>query len=233
MVLSPSKKQEKVTLKESSENNPPAGGGSRLPSEVSAGFMVVFAALVLVTLLVLSSRSHFLTPMAERKVIFNYIGGLAKNAPVHFAGHNVGKVEGVRFIGAPKTQVEVTISIAKDVPVRKDSEAVIDALGFMGEKYLELTVGKEDSPLLGDGEPLKGTDPIPMMEMIKRGNAVLTEFEATNQHMKKLTNQLDEILTSNRKGLDDTFQNLDSVSANLKDMTADLKAHPWKLLRKS
>ena len=233
MVLSLSKKQENTTSKESLENKPSPAGVSGLSAEIRAGFMVVFSAIVLIALLMLSSRAHFLTPVVERKITFGYIGGLAKNAPVHFAGHNVGKVEKIHFIASPKTQIEVTISMAKDVPIRRDSEAFIDALGFMGEKYMEITTGTDASPLLGETELLKGTDPIPMMEMIKKGNAVLSEFEQTNQHMKKLTHQLDEILSSNRKGLDETFENLNSVSANLKDMTEDLKTHPWKLLRKS
>ena len=134
MVLSLSKKQEKVTSKESSGNNNSGGGGPALASEVRAGLMVTLAALVLAGLLILSSRSHFLQPVSQRKVVFGYIGGLAKNAPVHFAGHNVGKVENIRFVASPKTHLEVTISVAKDVPIRKDSEAFIDALGFMGEK---------------------------------------------------------------------------------------------------
>ncbi len=232
MVLSLSKKQEKVTSKEFSGNNNPGEEGSKLSSEVQAGFMVTFAALALVGLLIVSSRAHFLQPVAQRKVTFGYIGGLTKNAPVHFAGHNVGKVENIHFIASPKTQVEVTISMAKDVPIRKDSEAFIDALGFMGEKYMEITPGKSESPLLGEGEPLKGTDPIPMMEMIKKGNEIMGEFEETNQHLKKVASELEGIVGSNRGELDGIFKNLNAASANLKDMTADLKAHPWKLLKK-
>lgn len=233
MALSLSKKQEKPTSKEFSENNPASAGGALLSAEIRAGLMVTLSALVLLGLLIASSRAHFLQPVSTRKVLFNYIGGLSKNAPVHFAGHNVGKVEKIHFITSPKTQLEVTISLAKDVPVRQDSEAFIDTLGFMGEKYLEITVGKDASPLLGEADPIKGTDPIPMMEMIKKGNEIMDEFQKTTQHLKTLTEDLTKIMGDNREQLDGIFQNLNVTSGNLKDMTSDLKTHPWKLLRKS
>ena len=234
MVLSLSKKQESTTSKESSGNNPPPGGGnSTLTAEIRAGLMVSLAALVLLGLLIVSSRAHFLQPVNTRKIVFGYIGGLTKSAPVHFAGHNVGKVESIRFIPSPKMQVEVMISVAKNAPIRKDSGAYIDALGFMGEKYVEITIGKDESPLLGEGDIIHGTDPVPMMEMIKKGNEIMDEFQKTTSHLKKLTDDLSEIVGGNREELDGMIKNLDATSGNLKDMTSDIKTHPWKLLRKS
>ena len=70
------------------------------------------------------------------------------------------------------------------------------------------------------------------MEIVKRGTALLDEFEATSESLVKLVQNLNVLVNKNEDELGSIFKNIDDTSLNLKDMTADLKAHPWKLLKK-
>lgn len=229
MALLTSKKQEKTTSKESWVNNISQPYAS---NEIRSGFLVIVSALVLLGMLLMSGKSGFFGQTRTVKISFNYIGGLEKNSPVHFAGHKVGKVTGIDFNPDGPSLLTVTAAVSPDIILRADSQAYVDALGFMGEKYVELTPGAPGAAALEADQTLKGTDPMPMMELVKRGTELLSEFEKTNKSMNSLMADMKKLLDGNKENLDGIFTNLNSSSSNLNDMTKNLKYHPWKILRK-
>jgi phospholipid/cholesterol/gamma-HCH transport system substrate-binding protein len=202
------------------------------PSEVRSGFLVMLTLGVFLTLLFLSGSFQMIKDNYDIPVTFKYISGLQKNAPVHVAGFKVGKVTDIRFLGGEESGVLVTCSVTKDVVLKKDAEAYINVAGFMGEMFIEFFSGSPSSPRLQPGERLKGTDPIPLMELVKRGSQLLDQFENISGNLKNLVTDMRDILGNNKSELDQTIKNLDETSGNLKEMTLDLKRHPWKLLRK-
>ncbi len=205
---------------------------SRLNPEIRSGFLVTASLAVLIFFLFAAGGSALLKGDYEVDILFNYVSGLAKNAPVHFAGHEVGQVSRVEIRGEKDGQIQVTASLSKEVVLRKDSEAFIDMLGFMGEKYLELTPGSPDAAPLGADEPLRGTDPIALDKMMKEGTEAAEELKKTTVTLRELIENLNELVGENRRKLNSTFENLNEASQNLKEMTQDLKLHPWKLLKK-
>jgi hypothetical protein len=72
---------------------------------------------------------------------------------------------------------------------------------------------------LAEGEMIEGVDPVSMMTML-RDSADL--FAGVGGALKE-----------NRSDLDTIFTNLRTTSENLKELSEDVKAHPWKLIRKS
>lgn len=230
MALFLSKKPERVTLKESSGNSKTEFYSS---SEIRAGALIVLSVALLFFLLFMSGKSQLFQDTYRIQILFNYIGGLAKNAPVHLAGKEVGQVADIRFVGSPDGRVAVTVAVSKEAVITKDAGAFIDALGFMGEKFIEIIPGSPESPALGENETLRGIDPIPLIDLIKKGTQIADEFEKTANSMQALMGDLNQIVGENRAQLDGTIANLNEASKNLKEMTADLKLHPWKLLKKS
>ena len=133
--------------------------------------------------------------------------------------------------GEPK--IQVTASVDKTIPVRVDSDAFIDVLGFMGEKFLELSPGTTKAELLTKEDTLTGTDPVPLMKIVKDSTELLAQFQEIANHAESLLGNLKDITGKNEQNMDEIFTNLNDTSGNLKEMTHDLKLHPWKLLRKS
>jgi len=201
--------------------------------ELRSGLMVVCSAVILLALLFSAGKVDLFSGTSQVPLFFDYISGLEKNAPVYFAGHKVGKVSDIQFAKGADARIQVTASIASGVQLKTDSEAYIDVLGFMLEKMVELTPGSPEAAVLPKGTPIRGSDPIAMMEIIKRGTELMDEFEATNESMKKLVADLEGLVSENRGDFDQIVSNLNDTSVNLKEMTSDLKKHPWKLLRKS
>ncbi len=235
MALSLLPKQTKPTSKESSVNKPQTSGSpdTQLAQEIRSGFFVVVSFAALLALLFLSGQSQFIQGGKKYTLQFNYVGGLTKNSPVHLSGYKVGKVSNITLTGNPEAAIAVEITVDNKAVIRQDTAAYVDAMGFMGEKFVELTNGTPEASVLAENAVLRGTDPMPMMELVKKGTELLEQFERSANAMDALLVDVKKIVGENTDELDSTFKNIDAMSLNLKDMTHDLKRHPWKLLRKS
>lgn len=201
-------------------------------NEVKSGLLIVTAAVGLVALLFGAGSYHFFSETYPVQIRFNYISGLEVSAPVHFAGHLVGKVTGIEILGKKNGQILVHAAISKQVVLRQDSQAYIDMMGFLGEKFLELTPGSHDTPVLAEGAILQGTEPLALNEIMQKGTAVAEELQKTTVALQGLISNLDDLIGENREQIKGIMMNADTASGNLRDMTLDLKYHPWKILRK-
>ena len=133
--------------------------------------------------------------------------------------------------GAAKP-VLVTVKVSSDAYVRKDSVAYIDTLGMMGEKFIEISVGSKDAPPMETGKVIEGVDPIPMHVLIRKMNSLADEVAKMTESLNPLLETVNDVVGGNKEQISKSIGNLHEVSANLRDMTADLKLHPWRLVRK-
>ncbi len=179
---------------------------------------MVASAAALLGLLFLAGNYQFFRDTRQVRILFDYISGLEKDAPVHFAGPEVGTVTGIQLLPGEEANLVVTASVSKGAALKTDSHATIDTLGLMGEKFVELTPGSPEAPPLEEGGHIRGADPIAMSMMIKQ--------------MMQLVEEVNAAVRDNRDELAGIFKNLEASSQNLKEMTADLKANPWKLFWK-
>jgi len=76
-------------------------------------------------------------------------------------------------------------------------------------------------------------------ELMKKADAdlanlktVMERTEALLGQAQTLVGRTDTTLSDNRKQIDATMENMKDISQNLKEMTEDVKKHPWKLIRK-
>ena len=193
-------------------------------NEVKSGVLVVICFSLLTILTFKVSDFRAMSATKSYKITFNFISGLEKNAPVHFAGHSVGIVKSISLHDGDPA-VEVVIQVAKATPVRADSEAFVDTLGLLGEKFISLMPGNATAVLLEPGGVLVGNEPTPIHQMITQMNELTTQ-------LIPLTEKSNHLLEGHEKDIEGILVNLNASSENLKEMTGDLKKHPWKLLRK-
>ena len=193
-------------------------------AEIKSGILVVVCFVLLSIITFKVGDFQAMRQTLEYRLVFNFVSGLEKNAPVHFAGHSVGTVKSIAIHdGTPA--VEVVIAIDKNVPLRKDSQAFVDTLGLLGEKFIALMPGTPGLPRLEPGGVLRGVEPTPLHQII-------TQMNEVTKNVIPLTEKTNRLLEGHEKDIDGILVNLNASSENLKDMTADLRAHPWKLLRK-
>ena len=220
--------------------------------ELRVGMFVIIA-IVLFTMVVFSigDINLFLEKGYRLKVIFGFISGLEMGAPVRLAGITAGEVQGIKTFydsALDKIQVEVLIWLKRDVKVRQDAEIYINMLGMLGEKYIEIfSAGTKQARLLKDGDKIVGYDPIPIERItrISQKNLIaLSEILGSSEtktsvkdilsNVRDITRDLKEIIAGIKAGKG-TIGKLvvnDKLYQNLEDFSADIKAHPWRLLRK-
>lgn len=155
-------------------------------------------------------------------------------------------------------QVEMGIRISRDALLEEDSTAYINTLGFLGEKYLEIIPGTPGARLLSAEEILAGKDSVSTEKLVESGYRAVTQmeraitsfntlvsdeetrgsFKATLVNSREATAQLTQFLAQANEAMgklnrgEGTVGKLltqDDLYRDLKDLTSDLKAHPWKL----
>lgn len=96
---------------------------------------------------------------------FENVGGLKERSPVVAAGVLVGRVENIGF-DAKTYQAVVTMEIKPEFKIfPTDTSASIFTAGLLGEKYIGLEPGADET-ILGDGGKIQFTQPALVLEKI-------------------------------------------------------------------
>ena len=82
------------------------------------------------------------------------------------------------------------------------------------------------------GTVIEGIDPIAMHVLIRKMNLLADEVAKMTESLNPLLKTVNDLVGGNKEEISKTLGNLNEVSANLRDMTSDLKLRPWRLIRK-
>ena len=181
-------------------------------------------------LLALAGLSYFIFSVSNLSLfekgrplqaVFGFANGLKEAAPVRLAGVEAGLVKNMEvFTDAnddQRTKVRVTMWIKEGVEIPVDSKVTINQLGLLGEKYVEIMPGTS-TDFFKAGTVVVGFDPVPMEKISERVYALTEKMERTIDNINKGQGTVGKFLTD------------ESIYRNLDELTADLKANPWKLL---
>ena len=191
---------------------------------------------------------YFAKPGYTIKVLFNFVGGIGPSAPVRFAGVGAGHVTGIQLIYDEKnksSKAEVTAWIEEHIKIENDASFVINTMGLLGERYLEIYPGTPGKPLVRSGDVLIGKDPVPMEKLTDNLSKLTDSISGIVGRIEKgegtigklltdtsLYDNLQEFTTKLNKGEGTLGQLLtnDSIYKNFEAFSEDLKRNPWKLL---
>ncbi|MDD4202524.1 MAG: MlaD family protein [Candidatus Omnitrophica bacterium] len=195
----------------------------------------------------------------EFYIKFSFVDGIGKGSPVQYAGVSIGHVKDVIIYydeEEKKNMVKTLVWINDgNDRVEKDALPVINVLGLLGEKYIEiLPDGGTENGFVKANDVIRGKDPIIMSEVTESlsqlaasANAIAKNIEEGKGTIGKLFS--DESLYDNLTGATSSannifkkieigegslgkFINQDTVYNNVEEFTTDIKDNPWKLLNK-
>lgn len=205
-----------------------------------------------------STQAQFTYPLRVRFGFVNGIDVGAPVRVSGVKVGEVRSVRAYRDEANQRMQVELGIRISRDAQLEEDSAAFINTLGLLGEKYLEIITGTPGARVLTAGEILVGKDSTSMDKLVESSYRAIQQMEraiasvnkiigdeATQQSLKDtLANskeataqltvflvQANEVLGKINRGEGTVGKLLtkDELYQDLKALTEDLKAHPWKL----
>jgi phospholipid/cholesterol/gamma-HCH transport system substrate-binding protein len=185
-------------------------------NEIRAGvFLLLSFAVLAVMIFTVSDIQSLFKKKKEIKVLFQFSDGIEKNAPVRLSGIKVGKVTNIRVLPEKGDKIELTLSIYSDTVIRRDTKAAIKTQGLIGGKYVELTGGSSQSPLLEPGGLIMGEESFKMEDLTKTALDVAVKLKNIADNLNKALG--DPALA---KSIKTTIANLQDVSANIKIMTS-------------
>ena len=134
----------------------------------------------------------------------NTVSGLLTGSAVLFNGIRVGEVTGLKLVPNEPKEIDVTITVDANAPVRTDTQASLDFQGLTGAAVVTLTGGSADAP------PLKAS-PGRLPALAASETAGQTMSEAARQAFARI----DKVLSENSGDLRTMVSNLTSFSEAL------------------
>ncbi len=171
------------------------------------------------------------TPFARKHTFFvtyHFAGGIDVGSPVRISGIKVGRVEKIELFqpadpsktvaskepgsspetGASVIPVRLKVSVSPEAArgVRQDSKVYINIAGLIGERYLEITPGSVEAPLVAANAVVPGIDPPRIDQLLSQSF--------------NLAGKIQEIIEENKGDLTKSIDLLYKLSANLNQTLA-------------
>lgn len=186
-----------------------------MSGELKAGFFVLaaFAALVVMTTR-LTQNQFAVSGTKTYYANVNDATGLLSNTKVKMAGLDVGQLSKMELAGA---HARITVVIASDLALHSDATIAVKALGFLGDKYLELSPGSANKPILEEGAYIT--------EGVASGSLDQLTAKTTQlvDNLKEITDVLKDSMKGTGEGsdgsrLDRILDNMEQFSQGLAEM---------------
>lgn len=142
---------------------------------------------------------------------FKQVLGLENQADVRLSGVNVGKVES---IVNDSGGVTVTLKIDNDAKIPDNSVATVTSIGVMGNKFVNITPGRDDGSYLQDGDHINVTDEADMNKVFESLDKVMAKVDTLLGSVQKVIGN--ETLQSSIVEMSD---NMKSATEHINGMT--------------
>jgi phospholipid/cholesterol/gamma-HCH transport system substrate-binding protein len=213
------------------------------------GLFVIVAAAVLI-LTVFGITGAFGRTAKSFHAYFPFAGGLEVGSTVRYAGGpKVGRIEKLRIDPQNPANIELTLAVQSDLPVKTDSHVRIMSMSPLGDNHLEIVPGSPQAPLAKDGSTLPSDKYLDLNAITERINDLApeaqqllrtlndraTELKVTiarvndllsDQNRSNLSGtltQTHQMLAENRPAIKSTLGHLNASSEKLEPLLDDLR----------
>ncbi|MCE5334070.1 MAG: MCE family protein [Desulfobacteraceae bacterium] len=200
-------------------------------SEIKVGLLVLVSFLIFVIgIFVVSDIRSLWDKKKTYKIVFSYADGITRGSPVWYAGYEVGSVTDIQIAQGGADGIALTVRIAPEARIRKDSRTEIRSLGMMGAKYVEITPGSVDAEELPPGSTFEGARSTSFAEIMVIGQQVAERLNELVSETKTLVHEVrteypvkDVMVNANRflTILQQQASQLDPVMKNLQHLTGN------------
>ena len=217
-----------------------------MKAETKVGILFLVAIGVVVAFAYLMGLISPMGSSRELNLLYNFAGGIEVGSPVRVMGIKVGKVRDIKFDPSMRAEdgeevkLRIKISLSDEAwpAVRKDSRFYINLAGVIGEKFIEITPGSEDSETFENGAYVRGVDPPRVDQLISQGyglaGKILEMVEKNEGSVNNTLRMLDSLVTNFNRTLELIDKNTKNVQIakmlnNMEKITSDLSQVSGKL----
>jgi phospholipid/cholesterol/gamma-HCH transport system substrate-binding protein len=173
-------------------------------------FLVLGLLLFAVGLFLIGDRRLLFTDTFEVYAEFSSIAGLQNGATVRVAGMNAGEVETIHLPASPSAKFRVKLRVREDLHplIRLDSMASIQNDGLVGNKFVQVESGTDESPMVPERGTIRSREPFDLADLLQRVNDTIDLVTAT--------------ITDIRGGVDAAMKTLLAMSTDAQVLLADV-----------
>src|SRR6266705_314442 len=133
---------------------------------------------------------------------FQNVAGLNGGAEVRVGGIHEGTVRQIQLPMRLNEKVRVLMDLAGGTRnvIKKDSVATIRSEGLVGDKFVEISFGSDQSPKVDDGDMIQGEPPRQISDLLNKTNEVLDSTKGAIENVNDTTNNLKSITTKIDQG---------------------------------
>ena len=189
--------------------------------------LFVAAGLTLLAVLVLSfSRGvTFFERTYTLRIVLPTAAGLKPTADVMMSGVPIGKASGVELMPDGRS-VQVTASILAKYKIRTNAVIHIDALGFLGDQYIEVTPSPDPNAAFWQNDAIvQGESPMNMQAAVKSVSGLLDQFKITTSGINLAVSNLNQTILSDQSlsNLNVGLSNVEAMVTSVRQMAQDAK----------
>ena len=202
-------------------------GGNRL---VAVGAFVVGGILLFaVGLYLIGNRRMMFSDTFQIYAEFSRVAGLQNGAIVRVAGLDAGEVEAIDLPASPSGRFRVRLRVRRDVHqlLRLDSVASIQNDGLVGNKFVQVNAGTDESPMVPEKGTIQSREPFDLADVMDRMNETL---DMVTTMIKDVKVGVDEALTTvsatasdAQRLIKDTGSEIRAITTSTQKVAADLQ----------
>jgi phospholipid/cholesterol/gamma-HCH transport system substrate-binding protein len=203
-----------------------------LRSTVKVGATVLVGIVVLAIAIFLVGERQFLFSRKNRYFVeFENVSNLTVGNPVQLNGVTVGKVEDIVLPEDTDATVQVWISVDRryEQRIRQDSQARIQTLGLLGDKYIAINSGSPGVPAIEPGGQIAAAPATEIDELLASGGDVVDNLVVAANSLSNILSRMERgegllgALVADRgdgKTINDTVT---AILTDLRDVLADVR----------
>jgi len=187
----------------------------KISNDVKSGVLVFVSIAFFIGVLYKAGAFNFSKRGYEIKAKFSFASGIEKNAPVRLSGVEIGRVVKIELKEGNGTEALLTMLVSDKAVIPSDSKVLINILGLMGEKYVEIISAGTTGEPLKPGDTIIGEAPFQMEQLFKKGEEIADNLDQVLTGVHELTGKLNAIVDENRDSINHIFQSVERTTANL------------------
>lgn len=185
--------------------------------KILVGVFIVGAVLLFAAgLFLIGSRKQIFGRHFVAYADFDNIDTLTTGAKVRVSGMDAGEVTQITVPSGPSSNFRLQLKVDEKFRpiVRLDSVASIETEGMVGNKYVNIAKGSQNSPDYSAGATLPSREPVEMGDLMREGATIAKSANATINDLRKRSDTAIRHVTALVTHVDDT------VLASQKDVKA-------------
>ncbi len=216
---------------------------------ISGLFITVLMIVVMVTIFMLNKENPLFSSKVLIKTEVKSAQSLKDGAAVQLRGIKVGSVQSIEFKNLETLEITLGVTEKYREWIKKDSVITFKTQGVLGDKFMEISGGTSDSPIVEDGDLLVTNEGSQIDHIITKGEdlvvaagSILTKvdkllanveekrFERILSNMESLTANTNKVMTTlNDKNLGLAIGNMKNASDSMSRMTKRIEEGPGTL----